>query len=474
MPLLSRPPAVSIVTATYNRSRALVCAIESVRRQSFEDWELIVVGDACTDDTVSAVARIGDSRIRMLNLQRNFGEQAGPNNVGIADARAPLVAFLNHDDLWFPHHLAFSRETLLGESADLVFGMVANLQTDTPMPLDPARLHMVLEGHFPSQTYDPGEMDAGFVPATSWMVRTDVLTRLGGWRLGRHCVVEPSQDLLFRAWRAGCRLRALNVPTAITVNSGTRPGSYVGGAATEQEWFLERLSTPGFAAIVASKGEVASSTRLRPAAWKRAMANAVARCGINPRELKFRMRRGLKRGDWIAHLRQVRGLPVRHGADTPEDWWTELVRLSCCVREGSVVDFTAGGNGIGCLVAGWAQPEDHGVWNNGRHASLFLSFDRAIAHDVELVLTVRAFWGTGSAVREVEVSLDDQSLAVWEIRSEEDVHERRVTIPAAATQAPIWLRFTFANPESPRDLGLSDDPRQLAMSLRGLRVHASA
>ena len=149
------------------------------------------------------MTRIGDRRVRVINLQRNFGEQAGPNNIGVAEARAPLVAFLNHDDLWFPHHLALCRETLLGESADLVFGMAANLQTDTPMPLDAARLHVVLEGHFPSQSYDPGEMDAGFVPATSWLVRKDVLTRLGGWRLGRHCVVEPSQDLVVQGLARG-------------------------------------------------------------------------------------------------------------------------------------------------------------------------------------------------------------------------------------------------------------------------------
>jgi glycosyltransferase involved in cell wall biosynthesis len=65
-------PAISVVIATYNRSRALAHAIESVLGQTFTDWELIVVGDACTDDTAEIVARYveADPRVRFVNLER--------------------------------------------------------------------------------------------------------------------------------------------------------------------------------------------------------------------------------------------------------------------------------------------------------------------------------------------------------------------------------------------------------------------
>ena len=100
-----RPPAVSVVLSTYNRSNILPFAIESVLGQTRDDWELLVVGDNCTDDSEEIVARFDDGRIRFINLRERVGDQSGPNNEGVHQARAPFVAFLNHDDLWFPDHL---------------------------------------------------------------------------------------------------------------------------------------------------------------------------------------------------------------------------------------------------------------------------------------------------------------------------------------------------------------------------------
>src|ERR1044072_9090302 len=126
---MDKRPAISVIIATYNRSRALACAIESVIRQTFTDWELIVVGDACNDDTAEVVAGYmrADARVRFVNLERNCGEQSGPNNVGRTLARAPLIAYLSHDDLWLPHHLKTCSEALAVTRADLVMGTAANI-----------------------------------------------------------------------------------------------------------------------------------------------------------------------------------------------------------------------------------------------------------------------------------------------------------------------------------------------------------
>src|SRR5262249_37890681 len=65
----SSVPRVSILTATYNRSNVLRLVGETVRRQTVSEWEWIVVGDACTDNTADVVTSFGDPRIRFVNLE---------------------------------------------------------------------------------------------------------------------------------------------------------------------------------------------------------------------------------------------------------------------------------------------------------------------------------------------------------------------------------------------------------------------
>ncbi len=98
-------PLVSIVMPTYNRADTIGRAIASVRAQSWSDWELIVVDDGSTDNTPSLLAGL-DPRIRFLR-QENQGVTAA-RNTGLAASRGQLVAFLDSDDEWLPHHLALA------------------------------------------------------------------------------------------------------------------------------------------------------------------------------------------------------------------------------------------------------------------------------------------------------------------------------------------------------------------------------
>jgi glycosyltransferase involved in cell wall biosynthesis len=99
---VSAEPLVSVIIATYNRSRVLARAIDSVRQSTLPDWELLVVGDHCTDDTGDVVASFGDPRITFRNLPQNVGEQSGPHNHALRLARGRYISFLNHDDMYFP------------------------------------------------------------------------------------------------------------------------------------------------------------------------------------------------------------------------------------------------------------------------------------------------------------------------------------------------------------------------------------
>ena len=99
-------PKVSIVIPTFNRRQLLPIAVESVRKQIFGDWELLVVDDHSTDDTRSRVEmwQAEEPRIKYFVNERTKGP-AGARNTGIDRARGKYIALLDSDDEWLPPHL---------------------------------------------------------------------------------------------------------------------------------------------------------------------------------------------------------------------------------------------------------------------------------------------------------------------------------------------------------------------------------
>lgn len=92
-------PEISIITATYNRAYILRKAINSVRNQTFKNWEHIIVDDGSDDTTADIMADFmkADERIKYIKQDKNRGQSRSINqNINIA--KAPLVAFLDSDD----------------------------------------------------------------------------------------------------------------------------------------------------------------------------------------------------------------------------------------------------------------------------------------------------------------------------------------------------------------------------------------
>ena len=105
-PLPGQAPLVSVIIPTFDYSSVLRHAIASVLAQTYPSLELHVVGDGCTDDSGEVVASFADPRVSWTNLPENAGTQSAPNNAGLDLARGRYVAYLGHDDLWHPWHLA--------------------------------------------------------------------------------------------------------------------------------------------------------------------------------------------------------------------------------------------------------------------------------------------------------------------------------------------------------------------------------
>jgi glycosyltransferase involved in cell wall biosynthesis len=98
---------VSVITPNYNCAPYIARAIESVRAQTFRDWELLIVDDCSTDGSADIAAGYAekDRRIRLLHTPSHSGSPLAPRNLALRMARGRYIAFLDSDDLWLPGKL---------------------------------------------------------------------------------------------------------------------------------------------------------------------------------------------------------------------------------------------------------------------------------------------------------------------------------------------------------------------------------
>ena len=90
---------VSIIIPTHNRSSLLSRAIDSVLNQTYKNWELIIINDACSDDTIQVYIPFNDQRIRVLHLKESVGGGSA-RNAGLDISNGDFIAFLDDDDQW--------------------------------------------------------------------------------------------------------------------------------------------------------------------------------------------------------------------------------------------------------------------------------------------------------------------------------------------------------------------------------------
>lgn len=107
-------PVISIVIPTFNRAHMIHRAIESIKQQTFKEWELIIVDDASTDTTEEIIRTYlkDDQRIRYIKHEKNQGGSAARNS-GIKKSQGRYIALLDDDDRWYPEKLQLQYECSL-------------------------------------------------------------------------------------------------------------------------------------------------------------------------------------------------------------------------------------------------------------------------------------------------------------------------------------------------------------------------
>ncbi|KAF3885339.1 MULTISPECIES: glycosyltransferase family 2 protein [Nostocales] len=96
-------PTISVIIPAYNAEHTILQTIESVQRQTFSDFEIIVIDDGSTDRTLEVLNAIADSRLKIFSYDN--GGLPVARNRGMARATGEFLAFLDADDLWSPDKL---------------------------------------------------------------------------------------------------------------------------------------------------------------------------------------------------------------------------------------------------------------------------------------------------------------------------------------------------------------------------------
>ncbi|MBW4358933.1 glycosyltransferase family 2 protein [Flavobacterium taihuense] len=113
---------VSIITPSFNSEKFIVETIQSVQNQTYKKWEMIIVDDCSTDQTVSIIEQFvkNDHRIRLFQLDKNSGAGIA-REFALSKASGDYIAFLDADDLWKPIKLEKQLQFLKEHKAHFTF-----------------------------------------------------------------------------------------------------------------------------------------------------------------------------------------------------------------------------------------------------------------------------------------------------------------------------------------------------------------
>ncbi len=199
-------PLVSVLIATYNKANTLRFALESVQWQTFQDFEVWVIGDCCTDNSAQVVESFNASRFHWHNLPKNSGYQSVPHNEGLQRAQGKFIAYLNHDDIWLPEHLQLLVEALETSEADFAYTLL-----EWVLPWRPSYADIPIYPH----AARPPE-------ASATMHRRSIVDEIGLWKLPHESNTIPRADYFRRAQFKGKQFVLVPSLTVLKFESGGR------------------------------------------------------------------------------------------------------------------------------------------------------------------------------------------------------------------------------------------------------------
>jgi len=231
-------PLISVYIPTYNRGKILMeRAVPSVLAQTYKNFELIIVGDHCTDDTEKLVLEIKDPRIRFYNIPKRGYRYpptaenhwfAGPvvaANKALKLAQGKWIARVDDDDTWTPDHLELLLRFAQKGNYEYVTGLVERESYGKRVVWDAKRAD---SPYFNPGTKKVNENSPKLGATQTWFYRAYLRClkyNINCWRKSWNRVNDI--DLQYRIYKAGARIGFLEKVVAYLI---PRPGEQTVGA----------------------------------------------------------------------------------------------------------------------------------------------------------------------------------------------------------------------------------------------------
>ncbi|OKH45464.1 glycosyl transferase family A [Calothrix sp. HK-06] len=167
-------PRISVVIPAYNSEKTIVKTIDSVLKQSFTDFELIVINDGSQDKTFDVVSKINDPRIKIFTYP-NAGANVSRNR-GLSLAEGEFISFLDADDIWTPDKLASQLQALENNSnAKVAYSWTDNIDDNDKFLL--VGTHITANGDVYEQLLISDFLENGSNP----LICKETISKLGGF-----------------------------------------------------------------------------------------------------------------------------------------------------------------------------------------------------------------------------------------------------------------------------------------------------
>ena len=182
---------VSIIIPTYNRREYIERAVQSILRQTYKNYEIIIVDDGSTDNTQEIIQKLEmkESRIHYIKQEQNQGASHA-RNIGMQEAQYDYIAFLDSDDEWLPNKLELQMRKMLesSEETGLVFCRMGGIGRDGKSRFispDIAIPKEILEGDIFLRL-----LRANVIGTPSILIRRKCLEQVGGFKESLVCLED--------------------------------------------------------------------------------------------------------------------------------------------------------------------------------------------------------------------------------------------------------------------------------------------